>query len=101
MTIYNADIDHPDWCRESRCEAHLSGAHSAEPMALDYDASTNAMVRSRIWQRPGAPVFVELIIGNIDAGNRCRADLSLAQCAQLGVHLNMSVAAIRADRSHG
>lgn len=85
---------HPGWCAPDRCEVGLGGAHSSTPAAIDYDRNGTAVVRARIWQRPPwddpfamdrhqPPVLVELTVGDVDSGHRCRADLTVPQTMQL------------------
>lgn len=93
---------HPTWCEPSRCEAGLGGAHSSEPQSIDFDRRGNAMARVRIWRRPPyvdkagmdrhqPPTLVELVVGDVTTGSRCRADLTVPQARQLNARLTSAL----------
>jgi hypothetical protein len=74
---------HPLWCEPTRCETSLGGGHSSEPRTVNFDGNGPGFCRLRVWRRWPGPTYIELIAGNIDNGQRCRSDLTVAQAMQL------------------
>lgn len=84
---------HPKWCKLDRCEAPFGGAHSDHPRQLPFTSRGSGLGQSRLYQFPpyindrGRQVdpqpMVELVVGDIDTGRRCRADFTLSQTRQL------------------
>jgi hypothetical protein len=86
-----APVQHPAWCSPLRCEVAYGGAHSSEPQTVNFASDGPGFCRVRIWQGPPIlpdrlppVVFIELIAGNIDNGQRTRCDLTHGQAMQLG-----------------
>ena len=71
---------HPQWCSPIICEAGLGGAHTSNTHRIEPDRQSNAMLQTRLWQpdNHGWPL-IEVIVGSLSDGHRCRADISLAQ----------------------
>lgn len=79
----NATI-HPLFCSPTRCEADFGGGHTAEPEVVLFDSESAAFGQVRLWQltNAGAPL-IEVTVGDMDSGKRCRTDFTLRQARQL------------------
>ena len=101
---------HPLWCSPARCEVAFGGAHSAEPIAINFDRHASGFCRVRLWLRPQfidtagivrtPPVLVELVAGETDNGSNVRADFTVPQVRQLNAVLISTLIAAGDDDSN-
>lgn len=88
---------HPLFCSPTRCEADFGGGHTAEPEVVLFDSESPAFGQVRLWQRTNAEApRVELTVGDMDSGKRCRADFTLSQARQLRDLLSVTLAKVDA-----
>lgn len=78
-------IPHPSWCHRPNCEVNLGRFHSSEVLTVvrDKRGGSTARLGLRLYQNPGHPIFVELVVGDHESAHRCRVDLSQRQAEAL------------------